>query len=46
MFEGRRGRNWDLFFKADLAPAFGHSAKRFIGGGEIACPLLHLWWWS
>lgn len=40
MFEGRRGRNWDLFFKADLAPAFGHSAKRFIGGVVSALSVL------
>jgi len=32
LFEERRGKNWERFFQVDLAPSFGHSAKRFLGG--------------
>jgi len=40
LFEERSGRNWDLFFQVDLAPAFGHSAKRFVGGVVSALSVL------
>ena len=32
LYEKRPGKDW--FFRVDLAPAFGHSAKYLSGGGE------------
>ncbi|KAF8267742.1 hypothetical protein EI94DRAFT_1729735 [Lactarius quietus] len=40
LYEGRPGKTCERFFRVDLAPAFGHSVKYFLGRVVLAMAFL------